>query len=156
MPEISFGISRTGGVALAVLALVLGGCAKEGDRAAASGCRAGAEHVRAALRAAPAPVTVDGTSLSECLADTTDGGALQDIGSAYVTVAIDLADEAAREPEGRASLELGYLLGTMERSSFGAQGVGYELGRRVRAELARVDTGSRSFRRGLRAGRRTG
>lgn len=101
-------------------------------------------------------MVVDGTPLSECLSDTTDGGTLQDLGRAYVTVAIDLADDAGRHSEGRASMELGYLLGTMERSKVGAQGVGYELERRVRAELARVDTGSRAFQRGRRAGRRTG
>lgn len=136
--------------------LALSACSREEDKPTASGCRAGADSVRAALREAPAAVTVDGTPLSECLADTTDGGALQDIGQAYVAVAIDLADSATGDPEGRAALELGYLLGTMDRSRAGAQGVGYELRRRVRAEAARIDPESGAFRRGLRAGRRTG
>ena len=97
-------------------------------------------------------MTLDGTPLSECLSDTTDGGELQEVGAAYVDAASTLADRAAADPEGDAALQLGYLLGAVKRSEAGAQGVGYELGRRLQAEAARVPDGSAAFARGRRAG----
>ncbi len=105
-----------------------------------------------ALEAAPERVTVEGTPLSACLADTTDGGALQDVGAAYVAAAATLADRAADDREGDAALQLGYLIGAVKRSEAGSQGVGYELGRRLRTEAASVRDGSEAFARGRRAG----
>ena len=119
-------------------------------------CLQGPDAVRSALRSAPGPVTLGGTPLSDCITDTTGGGALQDVGMAYLTVASDLADDAVREPNGVAAMRLGYLMGAIERSRSGAQGVGHELGRRLRMEVARVDAGAPAFRRGERAGRRHG
>ena len=88
--------------------------------------------------------------------DTTESGVLQEVGEAYLTVAIELADEASRDPDGAATVQLGYLLGAYERSRAGAQGVGYELGRRLRTEATRADAESAAFRRGREAGRRHG
>lgn len=140
---------------MVVVGLLLGGCGEQTQPTPVV-CREGPDEVRTALRSAPDPVRLDGVALSACLGDETDGGALRDVGSAYLVVAIELADRAAREPEGSAALQLGYLAGALRRSAAGAQGVGYELGRRIRAEIGRVDTNSTAFRRGLRAGRRSG
>jgi len=119
-------------------------------------CRQGPDAVRAALRKAPRPVTLDGTPLSDCIMDTTSGGALQEVGEAYITVASELADGAARHPDGAAALRLGYLMGAFERSRAGAQGVGYELGRRLRSEVRRAHVHSPAFKRGERTGRSHG
>ena len=140
-------------VLLAVLAPV--GCSDEEVPVPVS-CRQGPDAVRTALQAAPARVTLDGTPLSGCISDTVSGGTLQEVGEAYLAVASELADEASRRPNGASAMRLGYLIGALERSRGGAQGVGYELGRRLRLETARVSTRTPAFRRGRRAGRRHG
>lgn len=132
--------------------LAVAGCAREEDTTP-SGCLTGEDAVVEALAAAPDRVRIEGTPLSACLRDTTDGGELQEVGTAYLEAASTLADRAAAEPEGAPALQLGYLLGAVERSETGAQGVGYELGRRLRAEAARTARGSKAFARGRRAGR---
>lgn len=144
-------------VALAVLlsALILPGCSGQEETVPVS-CRQGPDAVRSALDAAPGRVTLDGTPLSACIKDTTAGGVLQEVGEAYLTVASELADEAARDPHGAAAVRLGYLMGAYERGRSGAQGVGYELGRRLRSEVSRASLRSPEFRRGQRAGRHQG
>ncbi len=139
------------------LALVAGaGCSREESDGTPVSCREGEEAVLEALRAAPGAVTLDGTPLSECLDDTTEGGELADVGTAYLAAASRLADRAQARPEGRAALQLGYLLGAVRRSEAGTQGVGYELGRRLRSEAARVPGESKALARGERAGARRG
>lgn len=131
--------------------LVLSACSRE-DEATPMGCLAGDKAVLEALERAPGRVVLEGTPLSACLGDTTDGEALQAVGVAYLDAATALADRAAEDPDGEAALQLGYLLGAVKRSEAGAQGVGYELGRRLRSEAARVEEGSKAFDRGVRAG----
>ena len=136
-------------------ALGLGGCSEK-DEEVPVACRQGPDAVRTALREAPGPVTIDGSPLSECIKDTSGGGDLQEVGFTYVDVASELADGAEKEPDGPAALQLGYLMGAFEKSKVGAQGVGYELGRRLQSELLRVDRRAPAFQRGWRAGRSGG
>lgn len=138
--------------AAAILCLLaLSACSRQ-EHSTPGGCLTDDEAVLRALERAPGKVALEGTPLSACLSDTTDGDALQSVGAAYLDAATELADTAAVEPEGRTALQLGYLLGAVKRSEAGAQGVGYELGRRLQAEGARVPGGSRAFARGRRAG----
>lgn len=127
-----------------IACLALAACSQE-DETTPSACLQGRDAVLEALEAAPDPVRLDGTPLSECLSDTTDGGELQEIGAAYVGAAAMLADRGE-------ALQLGYLIGAVKRSEAGAQGIGYELGRRLQGEAARVPRGSKAFARGRRAG----
>jgi len=131
--------------------LVLSACSRE-DEGTPAGCLADDDAVLQALEKAPGEVRLEGTPLSECLSDTTDGEALQSVGAAYLNAAIALADRATEDPDGEAALQLGYLLGAVKRSEEGSQGIGYELGRRLRSEGARVEEGSKAFQRGVRAG----
>ena len=132
------------------------GCSESDDEGVPLSCREGSTALTEALREAPGRVTLGGTPLSACIKDTIGGGELRDVGQAYVHVAARLADDAAEEPNGAAAVRLGYLMGALERGRVGAQGVGYELARRMRAELLRVDVRSPAFRRGERAGRERG
>ena len=143
-------------VVLSVAVLCGPGCSQGEDEGIPAGCREGASALREALRKAPGRVTLGGTPLSECIEDTSGGGELQDVGQAYTYVAARLADAAAEDPDGPSALQLGYLIGALRRGSAGAQNVGQELARRVRAEVSRVDTRSPAFRRGERAGRAHG
>ena len=136
-------------------ALLLAACSDD-DEAVPAACSRGPDAVGAALREAPGQVTIDGSPLSECIKDTSGGGDLREVGITYVEVASRLAPAAASEPNGSEALQLGYLIGAFEKSKAGAQGVGYELGRRLNSELLRVDMRSPAFRRGHRAGRTGG
>lgn len=142
--------------AVALCLLVLAGCRDE-SKPVPSACRQGAETVRKALADAPGKVRLDGTTpISACIKDTSTGGEMSDVGSAYISVAQDLADDASTDPDGPSALQLGYLIGAVQRSRKGSQGVGYELERRLALETSRVDERAPEYVEGLRAGRGSG
>jgi len=100
---------------------------------------------------------VGGAPLSACLARHSTGGDLQAVGTSFVGAASALADRAAREPEGRAATQLGYLVGAVQRGASRPGGnTSGEMVRRVELELDAVDRGSHALRAGIRAGRTTG
>lgn len=138
-----------------VLLLAPAGCGRQ-DEGVPAACREGSGAVRRALGAAPGPVRLDGTPISDCLGDASDGGELRDVGTALVGAAADLAEGAARHPDGREAVQLGYLVGAVRRGAPSAQGVNSEMVRRLEQEALRVDMRSAAFRRGERAGRRGG
>lgn len=140
----------------ALCALALAGCGSEGGDGVPGACTNGAGTLRAALRSAPAPVRLDGAKLSDCLSDESEGENLQVVGGAFVEAAAGLAAVARRSPEGREALQLGYLIGAARRGGSDTQGVHTELLRRLDQELGAVDIGAQAFRRGLRAGSRSG
>ena len=139
-----------------LLALCIAGCSREGREALPAACREGAPTVREALRAAPADVRIDGTPLSACLGDESDSGELRDVGTAYLDTAASLSSAAVKEPDSPEATQLGYLIGAVRRSESAEQGVNYEMVRRLEQELLPVDTESKAFRLGERAGRRGG
>ena len=139
----------------ALVALALAGCAT-GESELPAACTDGADAVRAALRAAPGEVRLGGAALSSCLSEEADGEQQQAVGIAFVEAASGLARQARREAEGRAALELGYLIAAAHRGGDSTQGVHSELLRRLDHELLTVNTRSRAFRHGRRAGRDAG
>lgn len=129
----------------------LAGCGKSSEDLPVA-CTEGADAVREALHDAPGAVRVDGsTRLSRCLSGSPDGGQVQVVGAAFVESASSLSRDARRHPDGRAALELGYLIAAAHRGGSN-QGVHSELLRRLDQETLTVDTRSRAFRRGQRAG----
>jgi hypothetical protein len=145
-----FDWKRPSQIAAFLCAALLGGCT-EGEERIPAACTGGPAEVRAALRDAPEPVRVEGTRLSDCLVEGASGAELQAVGNSFVQSAAALAPAARRNPDGRAAVELGYLVGAARRGG-SPEGVHAELLRRLEQELAGVDTGSRSFLRGKRAG----
>jgi hypothetical protein len=147
------------------LALLLGaaltplGCAPEGEEPPLpKACTAGPEAVLEALEAAPGPVRMDGVPVSACLRPESSGEVLQTVGPTLVGAASELADAASGRPESRAALELGYLVGAVERATggSGAPGTSTEIVRRIELELDAVRPRSRALEEGRRAGRATG
>lgn len=136
----------------------MAGCGREGPaEPLPRACTAGPEPVLRALGAAPRPVRIAGAPLSVCLARHSTGGDLQAVGTSFVGAASALADRAAREPEGRAATQLGYLVGAVQRGASRPRGnTSGEMVRRVELELDAVDRGSHALRAGIRAGRTTG
>jgi hypothetical protein len=131
-------------------AAALIGCGQDEDLPAA--CTEGADAVQAALHDAPATVKVDGTTLlSDCLSSAPSGDQVQVVGAAFVESASSLSQRARKHPEGRAALELGYLVAAAHRGESN-NNVHAELLRRLDQEATTVDTTSRAFRRGQRAG----
>ena len=147
-------VRRRTATALAVCALASAGCSRE-ESALPVGCGEGPAAFRSALATAPREVRVEGARLSECLTDGADGAELQNVGLAYVETASTLSDEARRRPDGRAASQLGYLVGAVRRGAAGTPGMHAELVRRVEQEAAGLER-SPAFRRGERAGRRSG
>jgi len=142
-----------------LVVLALTGCARDQGTPLAPACREGSNAVTKALAAAPRPVTLDGTSLSDCLRQAGrngDSAELSELGIAYVEAASRLSRAASRRPASRQALELGYLIGAVRSVSSNAQGTSTELVRRVENEANQVDATGPAFRRGQRAGRRAG
>lgn len=132
-------------------ALAFAGCGEEEESPAAA-CPVSPDPVLGALRDAPAEVRVGGLRLSSCLTEGSDADDLQRVGIAYVEAAAILSRRAARDPEGRDALRLGYLVGAARRGGARTPGVHSELVRRLEQERLP----SRAFRRGERAGLRSG
>ena len=132
------------------------GCGTEPRGGVPPECRRGEQAVREALSAAPAEVTLDGTPLSACLADESDAAELADVGAAFVGAGSDLAAVAAERPGSPEATQLGYLLGAARRGVRAHRGVNAELVRRLEQEALVVRRRSEAFRRGERAGRRSG
>ncbi|HKN94438.1 MAG TPA: hypothetical protein VJU60_08910 [Thermoleophilaceae bacterium] len=109
--------------------------------------------IQAALRRAPAPVRLsDGTRISDCLAGDADSGDLQNVGLMLLTLTQRLVDG---KQDHRSLLELGYLVGAVQRGATRSQ-VDGEIERRIDQEVTDAEARSSAFRRGQRAGRANG
>jgi hypothetical protein len=140
---------------LAACSLVAGGCGDDKERPAAA-CTEGAASVLTALNKAPAKVTVGGRPLSRCLTDGSTADDVQLVGSAWVQAAGMLADRAARRPNSRYALRLGYLVGAARRGAAHTPGIHNELVRRLEQETDPFQGRSAALERGERAGHRLG
>jgi hypothetical protein len=151
-------------VALALMAAATGliaGCGNDQDDQAPAVCLVGSDAYLKALEKAPAPVLLGSTTpISDCLVPQQNGGQLASIGEEMIVAATKLNGEARRDPGGRASVELGYLIGAASR---GADSIHTDLVRRLNASAHFSETGGalpasleRSFGRGYAAGQRSG
>ena len=140
---------------LLFLGLALAGCGDD-DKPLPASCTEGADTIEAALRSAPGAVRIDGVRLSTCMARARDAGELQALGAGLVGAAADLSAAARRSSQGSADLRLGYLMGAVRRGAGHAGGERTELLRRLDQEAGAVGGNRDDYRRGLRAGRRTG
>lgn len=142
-------------VSASCLAALLSGCGDD-PGPLPTACGEGEQALRTALRSAPGQVRLGGAHISDCLQKGASGDQLQLVGTGFVEAASRLSDRARRKPEGRAALELGYLVAAAHRGGAHTQGVHDELLRRLDQEANSIDTRSRAYRRGARAGRTAG
>jgi hypothetical protein len=119
-------------LALACLTALAGvGCGNQDDSTPVA-CLAGEGAYLNALRAAPGEVKLAGeTSISECLARNQQAGDLASVGETLVAAATNLNAEARADPGGKASLQLGYLLGAAQRGADRTEGIHADLIRRL-------------------------
>ncbi|HVD39561.1 MAG TPA: hypothetical protein VNC16_00965 [Solirubrobacterales bacterium] len=114
-------------VALALVA----GCGSA-DNSTPVACLEGAGAYERALASAPDEVLLEGeTLISECLTRNQSGGDLSRVGEALLETATALNAEAREDPGGEASLQLGYLLGAVQRGSEEGEGIHADLLRRL-------------------------
>jgi hypothetical protein len=116
---------------LALIALALAGCGSA-DESTPVACLEGADAYKRALKAAPDEVLLgDETLISECLTRNQSGGDLTRVGEATIETATALNAEAREDPAGEAALQLGYLLGAVERGAEESEGIHADLLRRL-------------------------
>jgi hypothetical protein len=89
--------------------------------------------------------------LDHCFKHAASAADVQTLGATVIETTQQLADRVRKEPHSRAAVELGYLVGVVRKD---AQGVHYEIGRRVEQELIGVPTNTAEFRSGLAKGLR--
>jgi hypothetical protein len=148
---------------LAATALLAGGCGKQ-DSSTPVACLEGTNTYLQALESAPGDVRLAGTTpISDCLAENQEAGDLASVGEALVEAATRLNAEARAQPGGDANLQLGYLLGAVERGADRTEGIHTDLVRRL-GVAARFAPGTEplppefldTYRRGFDAGRQRG
>jgi hypothetical protein len=156
--------ARTGLLLLAMIAAaIVAGCGKQ-DNSTPVACLQGANAYLRALEGAPGEVLLAGeTPISDCLARNQEGGELATVGEALVEAATRLNAEGRARPGGEANLQLGYLLGAVERGAEKTEGIHSDLVRRLTV-AARFAPGAQpltaeflvTYRRGFDAGRERG
>lgn len=138
---------------LVALALVIG-CGDSDDSTPVA-CLEGAGAYERALSAAPDEVLLEGeTLISECLARNQSSGDLTRVGEALIETATKLNAEA-REAGGDAAVQLGYLLGAVQRGSEESEGIHSDLVRRLTV-AARYAPGKQPLSQEFLAGYREG
>ena len=116
----------------AILGLTLAGCGSEDDEAVtAAGCLQDADAYVEALESAPGEVTLDGTSLGDCLTTEQQPGAISEVGKSMVDAATELNARARREPLGEPAVQLGYLVGVVQARAEETGGIHSDLAHRV-------------------------
>jgi hypothetical protein len=139
------------------------GCGSADDSTPVA-CLEGAAAYERALQAAPDEVLLeDETLISECLTRNQSGGDLSRVGEAMIETATKLNAEAREDPGGDTALQLGYLLGAVQRGTEESEGIHSDLLRRL-VVAARFAPGKqplppafqREYRTGYAAGQSNG
>jgi hypothetical protein len=141
---------RLPALALAPIALTLavGACGTT-EESTPVACLEGKQTYLKALEDAPEPVRLPGgTRISDCLTENQGGGELATIGGAMVRAATALNSDARQSPRGPAAVQLGFLLGAVERGAEDTHGIHAELVRRLEA-AAKYSPGGRPLPRRL-------
>ena len=145
---------------LASAALLAVGCSNSEPEGTPDACLVGSEEYVRALAAAPGEVRLDGEiPISDCLVPEQEGGDLARVGQEMIKAATDLNAAARRDPTSPASVQLGYLVGAVER---GAEGIHTDLKRRLSSAARFSSQGllpvefERTFGQGYSAGLESG
>jgi hypothetical protein len=151
--------------ALAVVSLCAAGlaaCGSSGSASTPSACLHGPSNFLTALATAPGPVRLNHQNLiSDCVLPAQKGGELTQVGSALVVAATKLNVAGRANPTGHDPVELGYLVGAIERGATETAGIHTDLLRRLDA-AARFSPAqlppafATGYATGLMAGKKSG
>jgi hypothetical protein len=148
---------------IVALLLLISGCGSGDDSTPAACLRPQAVYLTA-LSAAPEDVRLaDDTSISSCLVENQAAGELTRVGLVLVRTTTTLNERARRSPDGLAPVQLGYLLGAVEKGAEDTSGIHTALVRRIEA-AATFSPGGKplpgafdaAYQRGMEAGRESG
>jgi hypothetical protein len=152
--------SRAFAPALVAIALAAGCGGSDDEGETPQACGGTAAEYRAALASAPGDVALeDATPISDCLPAQQSSGDLAETGQILIATATDLNADARRNPTGPAAVQLGFLVGAIER---GADSIHADLVRRVNSAARFSADGllpaefERTFGRGYSAGLESG
>jgi hypothetical protein len=121
-------------LAAPLIALAAGGCGASDDEATPLACQSGANAYLEALADAPAAVRLDGeTAIGDCLVENQSAADIEQVGLTMLRVASDLNAAARKDPGGDPPLQLGYLIGAVQKGSEETGGIHAELARRLEA-----------------------
>jgi hypothetical protein len=131
-------------LALLVPVALIAGCGSD-DSETPAACLAPASAYLEALQDAPGEVRLDGTTaISDCVVPSQEGGELSQVGSATVEAATQLNAEAVQDPQGDATVQLGYLVGAVQEGAAETGGIHADLVRRLDT-AARASEGDEPF-----------
>ena len=117
-----------------VAATLIAACGDGDDDGTPAACLTGTRTFSDALQNAPGAVRLEGeVSIGDCLARNQSAGDLARLGTITVELATELNANARRHPGGPATVQLGYLIGAVERGAGETQGIHAELLRRLEA-----------------------
>ena len=144
--------------------MLLAGCGAEDAPDTPAACIAPASDYVAALADAPREVRLDGgTSISDCLVEEQEAGALGQVGGSLIDAAERLNAQVRRKMDADAIVELGYLVGAVQEAASKTGGIHADLV--LRLDGAARFTGDdepfpasfeRAFGRGYAAGQASG
>jgi hypothetical protein len=148
---------------VACLPLVALGCGSQDDSTPVA-CLEGAAAYEKALRGAPGEVLLSGeTPIGDCLAQNQKAGDLARAGEAMIEAATALNAQAREEDGGDAAVQLGYLLGAVQRGAESSEGIHAALVRRLTVAARYAPDKEplspafmRSYEAGYAAGRKDG
>ncbi len=143
-------------LATPIAAVAFASCNTTEESGVPVACKSSPDDVLSALESAPNAVTLDGTSLPDCFGRASDTADVQAVGFSFTEAATELSTVARAKPESDAALELAYLVAAAREGASRTPGIYDELIRRLEQELRGVDTGSKAFVTGERAGRESG
>ncbi|MEO8091464.1 MAG: hypothetical protein ABI726_01990 [bacterium] len=158
-------MKRCASTALASVAFALAGCGGSDDEATTpAACLTGAGAYVTALAGAPDEVLLDGTTpIGDCLPDQQEAGQIASVGELLVAAATELNDQARRRPQGEATVQLGYLVGAVQRAAERSSGIHEDLARRVESAALFIEPDQllpaafqQRYEEGLATGRASG
>ena len=147
-----------------VLAAFATGCGSADEDTTPEACLGGPNQYFTALENAPKPVRLPGdVPISDCLVENQSAGDLATVGGTLVKVATELNARARRDPGGPPTVQLGYLVGAVEKGASDTHGIHAELQRRIEAAALYGPAGKpppppfdQAYRTGYAAGRDRG
>jgi hypothetical protein len=155
---------RTTLTSLLIALAAASGCGSSDDDSTPVSCQTGAKPYLDALATAPGQVRLSGgETISGCLVENQSAADIEEVGGILLQVTTDLNQAARRDPDGEKTVQLGYLIGAVQKGSEETGGIHAELARRLEAAALFSPAGKappppfdQRYRRGLAAGSEQG